>query len=99
MISTVTDQGAKVIFCERCGAFHLPANSCLPLTLRFDERSQRMAIGDKELHCGDCFHIKNRGRWHSVRIEHSSHVGWYLCGNATLNGKAARNYEGHECKL
>ena len=47
--------------------------------LEFDPGSNRWEIGDRELHCGDCFHIYDGNGEHPmpVRIEHASD-GWYL---------------------
>lgn len=40
--------------------------------------SNRYAIGDTDLHCGDVFQIKDvTGKWMTVRIEMNSN-GWYL---------------------
>lgn len=46
----------------------------------FDESSGRWKIGDRELHCGDCFRLfpdRNDLPPIDVRIEHNSD-GWYL---------------------
>jgi len=71
-------------------------------TLQFAFDSGRYAIGDRELHCGDCFQIKLDGKWRDVRIEHSSrikppHSGWYLIG---VPGEGwADLYEGKPVRL
>lgn len=47
--------------------------------LVFDASSGRWTIGDRELHCGDCFHLftDKQGAPIPVRIEHGSN-GWCL---------------------
>jgi len=65
-----------------------------PLRLRFDYSSERYAIGDHPLHCGECLQIKGTdSQWHHVRIEHCSH-GWYFIG---LTG-AIQDFEGCEVR-
>jgi hypothetical protein len=68
----------------------------------FDGGSRRMTITDREdeednieLHCGDCFEIEVDGTWHSVRIEHSSGVGWYLIGLPNHFQNRAAPYQGN----
>lgn len=49
-------------------------------SLRFDNQSGRWCIGERELHCGDCFELYpdcNGLPPIPVRIEHAS-AGWYL---------------------
>jgi hypothetical protein len=58
----------------------------------------RLAIGEHDLHCGDCFQIRTaEDCWHEVRIEHSKD-GWYLIGLPHHYKNAARVYIGFEVK-
>lgn len=45
--------------------------------IEFDPTSGRCRIGERQLHCGDCFQLNADGHWIDVRIEHNS-AGWYL---------------------
>jgi len=47
--------------------------------LWFNHSADRWAIGQRDLHCGDCFQIHNRetGAWADTRIE-MSRKQWYL---------------------
>jgi len=43
----------------------------------------RCTLGERELHCGDCFEIRDEaGQWHHTRIEHTLSLDcrWYLIG-------------------
>lgn len=47
-------------------------------TLSYNKEIDRFCIGTRDLHCGDCFEVKNGEEWEAVRIEYSDH--WYLIG-------------------
>ena len=48
-------------------------------TLSYNREIDRYCIGTQDLHCGDCFEVKNGEKWESVRIEYGA-KGWYLIG-------------------
>lgn len=49
-----------------------------PLGRRLTETdSGRLALGDRELHCGDPLELLVAGRWVPVRVEWSDRWGWY----------------------
>lgn len=51
--------------------------------------SERCNIGGRELHCGDCFQIRNGDKAHDVRIELSQ--DWYLIG---VSPSGAKRWDG-----
>lgn len=58
--------------------------------------TNRCSVGDYELHCGDCFQIKDGQTWRDVRIELSH--DWYLIGVSpaaagSWHGTDARRYK------
>ena len=51
------------------------------MKLTFNHATNRWQIGERELHCGDCFKLHDdEGKLPAiqVRIEHGSREGWYL---------------------
>lgn len=54
------------------------------MSARFDYSgpTKRCKLGDRELHCGDCFKIcDDAGKWHDTRIEFGgADKDWYLIG-------------------
>jgi len=50
--------------------------------LRYSTHSDRIVMGDDELHCGDCFLVlcinNNLPEWNDFRIEYSDKLGRYL---------------------
>ena len=70
------------------------------MIFRFDGASGRMAIGQTELHCGDCFQICIGGVWQDVRIElagNATRGAWFLFGIPAPN--RATVYEGHAARF
>ena len=61
-------------------------------TFRYYGRAHRCTIGERELHCGDCFELEVRGKWIDVRIEFSD--DWYFIG--LLAGTIA-DCDYHDC--
>lgn len=70
----------------------------------YNSETGRFAIGDQDLHCGDCFQLLAFDKWHDVRIElaHGSlGESWYLVGMPKgasndcwdFAGETARRYE------
>ncbi len=45
----------------------------------YNPASGRWAIGERELHCGDCFQLWTGQKWEDTRIE-MSRDHWYLVG-------------------
>lgn len=58
-----------------------PAQPASTKHMHYDDESRRWCIGERELHCGDCFNLypdkENSLPPIPVRIEHCS-AGWYL---------------------
>lgn len=70
--------------------------------LWYDESDQRFHLGERDLHCGDCFQALIKCVWWDVRIEHSYALrtgvnhGWYLVGVTgvyAIEGLLARFYK------
>lgn len=65
-------------------------------TFHYNGESARCTVGERELHCGDCFKLINGKTTHDVRIEHGG-GGWYLVGVSPnraeyWDGTAAEEY-------
>lgn len=74
------------------------------MTFRFDFNSGRYAVGERELHCGDCFQMEVDGKWLDVRIEHTNqvkppHSGWYLIGTPRPSANWADLLEGLPARM
>lgn len=71
------------------------------LPLSFEPETQRYLLGDRELHCGDCFQLKVSGRndtcvWLDVRIEHSDGRFYLISPIGDIrrfSGQTGRNYQ------
>jgi hypothetical protein len=64
-------------------------------TLEYNRESKRMRIGERDLHCGDCFQLQVGREWKDVRIEHAT--AWYLVGIQENNW--AMEHEGSEARF
>lgn len=64
---------------------------------RFHGSNARCTLGERELHCGDCFQLIEDGKTFNVRLEHSNTVDgcWLLIG---VSPTAANRWDGTEAK-
>lgn len=60
----------------------------------YNPESTRYAIGERDLHCGDCFELRRGDAWMPVRIEHSQE-DWYLIG---ITPSPAERWDGVEAR-
>lgn len=61
----------------------------------YNPESTRYAIGERDLHCGDCFELRRGDAWVPVSIE-LSQEDWYLTGIAPAQ---ADRWEGVEARF